>query len=153
MTEIQIRDKVIELDILTRSEYNFSTHLPYPTLDRIYEDTGINLIELEGSTHKAEAKIRLFTTKAYRILVYGKVEKTNRDLEYLIATSLDFRESFIQYVTNLIGDVFISGNNSILMSSESESSESLRQRARLYHSGSLDAARYDVKRYEYRLGY
>lgn len=151
--ETDIRNKVSNLDTKTGSKYDFNTHKPYPTLDKIYEMTGLNLVDLEGGTSQAEAKVKLFTQKAYRILVYGKVEKTNRDLEFLIATNSMFREEFIQYVINLIGDVFISGENSILTGSEPETSWNLRQRARLYHSGVLDSARYDINHYDHRLGY
>lgn len=148
-----IRDKVIELDGLTGSEYDFNSHLPYPTIQKIYDDIGINLTLLEGSSYQAESKIKLFVRKAFQILNYGKTEKTNRDLEYMIATELHFRTSFVEYVINLIGDIFVSGNKSILMSSEAESAEELRQRARLYHSGLLDASRYIIEPYKYRSGY
>lgn len=143
----------MELDTITGSIYDFNTHLPLPTTQKILDDTGINLIELEGSTLRANSKIKLFARKAYRILVYGKVERTNRDLEYLIATDINFRSAFVEYVVNLIGDIFISGNNSILMASDSENSEALKQRAKLYHSGLLDAPRYSISHYEYRVGY
>lgn len=153
LKELEIKNKVLELDTKTNSVYNFNTHLPYPSIQSIYDNTGINLIELEGSTHQAESKVKLFTNKAYKILVYGKVERTNRQLEYLIATNEDFRREFLEYVISLIGDVFISGNNSILMGSEAETSESLRHRARFYHSGKLDAPSYILPYFEYRLGY
>lgn len=151
--ENTIRQKVEQLDLPTGSVYDFNAHLPFPTLDSIYANTGINLVELEGSTMQAEAKVKMFTRKAFKILTYNRVEKTNRDLEFLIATTTKFRQAFLEYVINLIGDLFISGNNSILTSSTNETSESLRQRARLYYAGTLDAPRYQLAHYEYRLGY
>lgn len=148
-----ISNKVRALDDQTGSIYDFYSHLPYPTLQKIYDDTGINLTLLEGSSLQAESKIKLFVRKAFQILSYGKIEKTSRDLEYLVATDIHFRSAFVEYVINLIGDIFVSGNKSILMSSDSESAEELRQRARLYHSGLLDAPKYIVGSYEYREGY
>lgn len=152
MTEQEIRNNVIGLNTHTNSIYDYHTHLPYPTLTHIMNNTGINLVELEGSTHRAEAKVKLLTQKSYRMLVYGRMETTVRDLEYLIATRIHFREEFIRYVINLIGDMFISGDNSILLS-DGYLSDELKQRVKIFHSGILDANRYDIGYYEYRKGY
>lgn len=97
-----------ELDGL--SVYDKSIHMPIPTMDFIYDTTGID-IQVAGTTVENERQIRSLTIKAYNHLMKFKRDKIA--LEYLIAKDKEFRSAFELYSAIFIGQCIIKGEDKI----------------------------------------
>jgi hypothetical protein len=100
------------------SIYDYNEHLPFPTLNYIEKETGINLMTAIKSEQETYAFVRMMT-KLTRDLIFGAIKSETRPkLEYLIAKSEDYRKSFIDMVCGMIFITRIKGLESVLVTGE-----------------------------------
>jgi len=102
----------------TISEYDYTEHLPFPKLNYVEQETGVNLIEKTRSDEQAKATLR-YITKLTRDLIYSKIQVDTRPkLEFLIAKHEDYRKSFIDMVCGMVMLARIKGIESVLLTGE-----------------------------------
>lgn len=138
------------------SVYDMDSHLPYPSLGYILQETGENITENQaGSVEKANAFVRQMTKTAWLLLKEGKILDTQNKLEYLIATNEEYRLAFLDYVCSFIYDLYYGGIDNVLKPTKDlELKEILSAKTKAFINGSLlGAARIAWVDYEYRVGY
>lgn len=106
---MSVKDIVLQLDGKSGSVYDFTLHMPIPTLEKLRAETGIDLLAFTGTETKAKADLRMHTIKAKNILMGSKTRNSANDMEYLIATNETYRNDFIAYVCSFVYDVLYNG--------------------------------------------
>lgn len=84
------------------SVYNFTLHLPIPTITYIAQETGIDLVVSTGSTTQANATLRFMTKTAMNAIKTNLTSEAKITVEYLIAKSAKYRAAFLDVVAYLI---------------------------------------------------
>lgn len=97
-------------DLDGNSIYDKSLHIPIPTMDYIFDVTGID-IQIAGTQAENDRQIKSLTIKAYNYLMSKKRDK--RALEYLIAKDREFRNAFELYSAIFIAQSILNGEDKI----------------------------------------
>ena len=84
------------------SVYNYSLHLPIPTISYIAQETGIDLVVSTGSTTQANATLRFMTKTAMNAIKTNLTSEARITVENLIAKSERHRAAFLDVVAYLI---------------------------------------------------
>ena len=85
-------------EISNNSNYDLITHTPIITLDYIKDTTGIDLrINGDVIIGSIEGKVKMLTLQAKAFLFNMKIYETQRVMEYLIATNIEWRRAFEYY--------------------------------------------------------
>lgn len=104
------------LDI--NSEYDMAEHTPFPKLNYIAKETGVDLILATKSEENAKATLRMLT-KLVRDILYNAVQRGTRSkLEFLIAKHEDYRKAFIDVVAGMVFATRVKGLESVLITGE-----------------------------------
>ena len=136
------------------SVYDYDLHMPIPTLSFIAAETGEDMIINIGNEAKAMALVRKYTKIAYNLLMSTKIQQTRNDMEFLIATNPEYRLAFISFVAGLISDMYVAGDEAMLLADGVNIAEHLTLSTRaLLEGGLLSISRFTFMRYNYREGY
>lgn len=138
----------------TTSKYDYNLHMPIPTLSFIADETGENMVINTGSEQKARALVKKYTKIAFNLIMSTKIQQTRNDLEYLIATNAEYRYAFISFVAGLISDIYVAGDEALLLASGVDITKHLTISTRaLLEGGVLSIGRFAGLRYRHREGY
>ena len=138
-----------------RSEYLKDIHLPIPKLAYVLERTGENLVLNTGSNDKARSFLIQMTQTAWLFLKQLKTLDTANRLEYLIATDIEYRQAFLDYVCSFIYDIYYGGLDPLLTPSERlRLLDGMTPKTRSFVEGSLlNVGTFYRFEYKYRKGY
>jgi hypothetical protein len=87
---------------MANSTYNKDLHLRIITNDYFKSVTGLDIIQEEGTTHKASGKTISFHMKAYDSIYFNKSARTKNIINYLIAFNDRWKENWEKYVATYI---------------------------------------------------
>lgn len=102
------------------SVYNFTLHLPIPTISYILQETGIDLVVSTGSTSQANATLRFMTKTAMNAIKTNLTSEAKVIVEYLVAKSERHRAAFLDVVAYLILAVKGNGIDELLKEGETQ---------------------------------
>lgn len=141
-------------DILTSiSTYDSDSHIPYPTLEYIKDETGEDLSQEDDTTEDAFRRVKHLTKTAKHFLMHDKILDTQKKLEYLIATNEDYRRAFLEYVASFIFDVVMVGGN-VLQTVQGDLNNVLTAKTKAFmKSKLLSAYHFTYIDYDYHVGY
>lgn len=136
------------------STYSLTDHLPFPTLDFIKQETGYDLFHETGGEEKALGLLRTYTKTAWTTLKALKTMDTAKKLEFLIATDIDYRKAFLDYVASFILAVYqLGGIEFLAPTNERDGSLALPLIVRNHLDGSVLRVDRLHLIYNYRVGY
>lgn len=135
------------------STYDSDSHIAYPTLDYILEETGEDLKQASDNDEDAVRRLKHMTKTAKRFLMCDKIFDTQKKLEYLIATDEDYRREWLEYVASFVHDVLLTGAN-VLNVPQGQLQEVLTAKTRAFlESGLLNVKQFGYLEYTYHSGY
>lgn len=137
------------------STYDKLRHLAMPKLSYVLQQTGEDLIINQGNEESANAFLRQITQTAWLFLRQMKTLDTANRLEYLIATDVDYRLAFLDYVCSFIYDIYYGGLDPLLSVNERlRLLDGLTPKTKAFVEGSLlNVSNFYRFHYEYRVGY
>ena len=96
------------------SVYDFDNHLPIPTVSYFKKTTGEDImLELGIDAQKATAIMFKHAKDCMNILQASKSAQDRKVIEYLIATSEDYRMNFVNYVCTYVASTLINGDEAL----------------------------------------
>ena len=85
-----------------QSVYDTQEHIPFPTLDYIKLETGIDVTEGSGDSVKATALVRFISKTAMGYIKELVIPETREKIEFLIAKSTEHRKAFVDFVCAVV---------------------------------------------------
>ena len=94
-------------------KYNLVEHMPFPTIEFIFNETGIDMVSKVGE-NEAQATLRYMTKLTMNLIKSSLLPETRVVLEFLIAKYRSYRKGFIDTVATVISTARYEGLQEIM---------------------------------------
>jgi hypothetical protein len=84
------------------STYDFTEHMPFPKMDYVRAETGVDMVIGVGGSTQANATLRYLTKLMMNVIKDSIMPVSRPKVEFLIAKDIQYRKAFIDSVCSLV---------------------------------------------------